>query len=79
MTRSWKYVYNGFDFDELYDLESDPGETINRIDDPDCADIIRQLSRRLWQFAQATDDVCINPYIMVALAPYGPSEAFRSD
>ena len=79
MTRSWKYVYNGFDFDELYDLEADPGETVNRIDDPACSGIIRQLSRRLWQFAQATDDVCINPYIMVALAPYGPSEAFRSD
>lgn len=23
-TRRWRYVYNGFDFDELYDLENDP-------------------------------------------------------
>ena len=31
-TRQWKYVYNGFDFDEMYDLESDPGETVNLAD-----------------------------------------------
>ncbi|MBN1673989.1 MAG: sulfatase-like hydrolase/transferase [Kiritimatiellae bacterium] len=28
-TRDWKLVYNGFDFDELYDLRNDPGETVN--------------------------------------------------
>jgi arylsulfatase A-like enzyme len=28
-TRQWKYVYNAFDFDELYDLEADPDEMIN--------------------------------------------------
>ena len=29
MTRDWKYVYNGFDYDELYDLRKDPHETKN--------------------------------------------------
>lgn len=29
MTREWKYVYNGFDYDELYDLKNDPHETRN--------------------------------------------------
>jgi arylsulfatase A-like enzyme len=29
MTRDYKYVYNGFDYDELYDLRADPGETRN--------------------------------------------------
>lgn len=29
MTRDWKYVYNGFDYDELYDLGKDPRETTN--------------------------------------------------
>ena len=29
MTDKWKYVYNGFDFDELYDLEHDPHELEN--------------------------------------------------
>jgi arylsulfatase A-like enzyme len=29
MTHDWKYVYNGFDYDELYDLRRDPHETVN--------------------------------------------------
>lgn len=29
MTRNYKYVYNGFDYDELYDLQADPLETKN--------------------------------------------------
>lgn len=29
MTKEWKYVYNGFDYDELYDLKNDPHETKN--------------------------------------------------
>lgn len=29
MTKDWKYVYNGFDYDELYDLRNDPHETRN--------------------------------------------------
>jgi arylsulfatase A-like enzyme len=29
MTKDWKYVYNGFDDDELYDLRSDPHELVN--------------------------------------------------
>lgn len=29
MTSDWKYVYNGFDYDELYDLKNDPHETRN--------------------------------------------------
>ncbi len=28
-THDWKYVYNAFDFDELYDLKNDPNETVN--------------------------------------------------
>lgn len=29
MTKQHKYVYNGFDFDELYDLQKDPHEMVN--------------------------------------------------
>lgn len=29
MTHDWKYVYNGFDYDELYDLKNDPHEMHN--------------------------------------------------
>jgi arylsulfatase A-like enzyme len=29
MTHDYKYVYNGFDYDELYDLKQDPHEMVN--------------------------------------------------
>jgi arylsulfatase A-like enzyme len=29
MTHDYKYVYNGFDYDELYDLKKDPHEMVN--------------------------------------------------
>ncbi|HSU69790.1 MAG TPA: sulfatase-like hydrolase/transferase, partial [Tepidisphaeraceae bacterium] len=76
-TRKWKYVYNGFDYDELYDLEADPGETRNLASDPAHRDVIKQMCHRLWRFAFEHKDVAINEYILVALAPYGPAEAFR--
>jgi len=76
MTKEWKFVYNGFDFDELYDLRSDPDETRNLASNPRCMEVIRQLSRKLWQFAYDTNDVCVNSYIATALATYGPGEAF---
>ena len=33
-TREFKYVFNGFDQDELYDLRTDPDEMKNLADDP---------------------------------------------
>jgi arylsulfatase A-like enzyme len=76
-TRKWKYVYNGFDYDELYDLEADPGETKNLAPDPKYRDVIHDMCHRLWRFAFEHKDVAINDYILVALAPFGPAEAFR--
>ncbi len=69
---TWKYVFNGFDYDELYDLKNDPGELCNLAGDPRYADVIRKLSRELWRFARENDDTIVNPYIMTAFAPYGP-------
>lgn len=78
-TRKWKYVYNGFDYDELYDLEADPGETKNLASDSKYRDVIHEMCHRLWQFAFEHKDVAINDYILVALAPFGPAEAFRKE
>jgi choline-sulfatase len=71
-TRRWKYVYNGFDEDELYDLAADPDEMRNLAADPAHRATVEALMTRLWRFARAHDDVCINPYIMVGHAPVGP-------
>jgi arylsulfatase A-like enzyme len=76
-TRDWKYVFNGFDRDELYDLRADPHETRNLAADPATAETRRALCGRLWRFAHREEDEAINAYVTVALAPYGPAEAFR--
>ena len=73
----YKYVFNGFDMDELYDLRTDPHEMHNVSDDPDYAEVKRELVGLMWRFAYEEDDTAINPYITVSLAPYGPAEAFR--
>ncbi|MDF2724642.1 MAG: sulfatase, partial [Paenibacillus sp.] len=77
--RRWKYVYNGFDFDEMYDLHSDPQEMRNLIDEPGYEAVIRKMSRKIWRFAREHGDVCINPYIMVGLAEHGPGVAFAEE
>lgn len=76
-TRQWKYVYNGFDYDELYDLTNDPDEMVNLYDKYKDSQIVKDLSKKLWEFAYKTNDVCINPYIMVGLASYGPGIIFE--
>ncbi len=77
MTKDFKYVFNGFDRDELYDLRIDLHEMRNVADDPAYEDVKRLLCRRLWRFAYREDASAINPYITVGLAPFGPAEAFR--
>jgi arylsulfatase A-like enzyme len=74
-THTHKYVYNGFDFDELYDLEADPHEMVNLADQADYEEIKRDLVRRMWETALAEDDIITNPYATVAMAPWGPGIA----
>lgn len=77
MTKEWKYVYNGFDYDELYKLTDDPGEMVNLSADKRYRIVKRELSKKLWQFAYDHNDVCINPYVMVSLAEFGPGIIFE--
>lgn len=79
MTEDWKYVYNGFDYDELYDLENDPLEMHNLINDPKYKGKVKELCTRMWKFARDRKDNCINPYIMIGFAPYGPQFAFAPE
>ena len=75
-TKDYKYVFNGFDIDELYDLRQDPDQMKNLADDPAFEEVKRQMCGRMWRFARDEDDSAINNYITVGLAPYGPAEAF---
>jgi len=78
-TWTHKYVYNGFDFDELYDLRDDPFEMTNRWDDPALEDVMHELVRKMWRYAGAEQDIIFNPYPTVALAPWGPADALREE
>ncbi|MHC5059267.1 MAG: sulfatase/phosphatase domain-containing protein, partial [Planctomycetota bacterium] len=75
--KEWKLVYNGFDYDELYDLRADPHETQNVARDPANREIVSRMMGRIWRFAREAGDKCVNPYIMVRFAQYGPAHAFR--
>ncbi len=75
--KKWKYVYNSFDYDELYDLENDPLEMKNIASNPENSEIIKEMCKKMWQFAFDTKDNCTCGYIMVRLAPYGPGIIFE--
>ncbi len=55
-TISAKYVYSPHGTDELYDLEADPHERVNRVADPAYASLRRDLRRRLRDWMLETDD-----------------------
>lgn len=55
-TRTHKFVYNTGDICELYDLENDPHELTNRIDDSDYRDIKADLSKRLLDHLLGVQD-----------------------
>jgi arylsulfatase A-like enzyme len=76
-TKKWKYTYNGFDWDELYDLENDPHEMKNLARLPEYNEIREQLVTRIWKFAYREKDVMHNSYITTGLAPVGPAVIFK--
>ena len=53
---SWKFVFNGFDYDELYNLDDDPYEMNNLIDIPEYEDVVKQLCKQMWDTIKKTND-----------------------
>jgi arylsulfatase A-like enzyme len=53
----YKYVRRLYETDELYDLETDPGELHNRVDDPALANVLTTMQDRLLEFYLETSDV----------------------
>lgn len=56
-SKNWKYVRRMYDTDELYDLENDPGEVHNLINDPAYEQPRRELSEALLTWFVETGDV----------------------
>ncbi|CAA9577092.1 MAG: Choline-sulfatase [uncultured Thermomicrobiales bacterium] len=56
ITPRHKYVFNGWDFDELYDLVDDPHELRNRVDDPAYRGTCDALREILWARMERHDD-----------------------
>jgi hypothetical protein len=60
-------------------LRRDPHEMQNLAADDAYENVKRQMARRMWRFAHSESDTMVSTYCTVALAPYGPAEAFRGD
>jgi len=73
---NFKYVFNGFDQDELYHLESDPYEQQNLAQKPESRPMLTQMAGRMWQIIRDTgdDNMLEAQYGMFRFAPVGPEE-----
>lgn len=70
----WKYVFNGFDEDELYNLKADPYELLNLIDESECDKTLRCMCSLMWAKVESTGDHSLlnSYYPSLRLASYGP-------
>lgn len=55
-TEHFKYVRRHYETDELYDLQADPGELDNRIEDPALAGVLTELKERMLSWYMETAD-----------------------
>ncbi|MBT3605667.1 MAG: sulfatase-like hydrolase/transferase [Candidatus Latescibacteria bacterium] len=71
---AWKFVFNGFDFDELYNLEDDPLEMVNLAPDPEYREQLVKMTQLFWQYARDTNDTPLvgTLYPALRLAEVGP-------
>ena len=70
----WKYIFNGFDYDELYNLEDDPFELNNLAADSQYEDKLHEMAKLMWQKIKATGDRALlnMHYAPLRLVPCGP-------
>ncbi len=58
--RRWKYIWNATAEDELYDLETDPGELYNLALDQTYRSVLKHLRQRLVAWMETTSDRLLN-------------------
>lgn len=70
----YKYVFNGFDQDEFYDLDVDPHEQHNLVDEAGYRPVLEEMAGRMWGIIQQTGDATMfgAQYGMFRFAPVGP-------
>lgn len=70
----WKLLFNGFDIDELYNLQDDPYEMTNLAENPAYDDQLRHMYKLLWERVKTTGDHSLlnSHYPPLRLASYGP-------
>ncbi|TVR59508.1 MAG: DUF229 domain-containing protein [Spirochaetaceae bacterium] len=75
--KNWKFVFNGFDFDELYDLDTDPYELKNLAADPEHHDRVRKMTETMWGVIRETHDKALleSQYAIFRIAAVGPNVA----
>ena len=73
---NWKFVFNGFDFDELYDLENDPAELTNLAGRPEQQERVKRMMAGIWKRAKESGDRTIveTHYYSMRFAAVGPNE-----
>lgn len=71
----WKFVFNGFDEDELYNLADDPDELENLASRPDRAERVRYMMARVWERIRQSDDKAMlgTHYLPMRFAAVGPN------
>lgn len=76
----YKYVFNGFDEDELYDLGNDPHELRNVAREPAMRPTLEAMAARMWEIAHETGDTNMveAQYGVLRFAPVGPEAGRRS-
>lgn len=71
-TDKYKYIrYQGiWDTNELYDLENDPAEMYNLIEDPEHEEVVKELASQLFDWLEETDGLQI-PLKRTIKKPFG--------
>lgn len=71
----WKMVFNGFDYDELYDLDNDPHEMTNLINEEENQELVKELMARIWRRIEETGDRSIleTHYYPMRFGAVGPN------
>ena len=71
----WKFVFNGFDFDELYNLKDDPHETKNLVNESEHRARVKAMMAEIWHMVRQTGDRTIEEthYYSMRIACVGPN------